>query len=176
MSFVLIVPLITILRYNSEHQFCYEEWKPSSCRLYTITIFLLGYALPLAIITVAYTFIVYEISLKEKRGLMPYRDACRRKEDRMLIKLSLVVTITFAVCILPNQLVLLFYEFGDLAQYKYNVDVRIGSHLMIFLNSALNPIIYNVFSEAFRAEFWKLFTGVLPYVRRKSEKRINHFM
>ena len=168
-SFVFSVPVIIILRYNSEYQYCYESWKHSSRRIYTITIFLCGYALPLAIITNAYVFIVYEVLLQEKRAILSYRDARRCKENRTLMKLSLVVIVTFAVCILPNQIVFIMYEFGDLAQNRYYVDIRLASNLMLFLNSALNPIIYNVFSETFREEFHDLITGVLRYIIRKSE-------
>ena len=171
LSFLLVSPLIIILRYSSEYEFCYEHWKPSLRRIYSMIIFLFGYGLPLAIITFAYTFIVYEISMKEKRTLMPYRDACRSKENRKLIKLSFIVTVTFAVCILPNQLVFLFYEFGNLAAYKYNVDLRLLSHVMLFLNSAVNPIIYNVFSERFRTGFKELITRAFRFVSRMTETK-----
>ena len=166
-SFLLISPLIIIFRYNSKYEVCYEHWKPSSRRIYTIIIFLLGYALPLAVITFAYTFIMYEVSIKEKSSQLPYRDACRRKENNVLIKLALIVTVTFAVCVLPNQLVYLFYEFGNLSQYKYNADVRNVSNLLLFLNSALNPLIYNVFNETFRDGFKQLFASGFAYFGKR---------
>ena len=85
---------------------------------------------------------------REGEGLVP--DESTLKENRILVKLSVAVTATFAVCVLPNQLVFMLYTFGNLENYEHHLDLLFGSHMMLFLYCAINPIIYNKFSEKFR--------------------------
>ena len=89
------------------------------------------------------------------------------RENRKLIKLAVAVTVSFAVCVLPNQLVFLLHEFGHLDHFDHGADLQLGSHLLLFLNSALNPILYNAFGENFRREFKKLMDLIMLKVGRK---------
>lgn len=149
-SFTLVLPLITILKYDEDNTVCYEQSNKSCREFYTLCLFLFGYALPLFIITIAYSYIIYELVPKKKPFCGCYRDHRQLKENKNVIKLSFVITITFAMCVLPNQIVWLFHKFGNFAQYKYKNDIRLGTHILLFMNSALNPIVYNVFSTKFR--------------------------
>lgn len=163
LSFVLVAPLVSVLRYNSKYQVCYEDWGVKNRAAYTLCMFLLGYAVPLLVITVAYGFILYEIIFR-KRPYVKQSDTLV-KENRKLFKLALVITVTFVVCVSPNQLIWLLFEFGDFDKHEYITDIRVCSHLLLFLNSALNPIIYNVFSASFRDGFKQFKQGFFSKAR-----------
>lgn len=149
-SAVLVLPIVIVLKYDEESQMCFENWSKMSENFYTVTVFLLGYARPLIVITLGYCCIIKEIFLKkrEQQGSVP--DEHTLKENRKLVKLAVAVTVTFGLCVLPNQLVFMFYTFGNLEHYEHHLDLLLGSYVMLFLYCALNPIIYNVCSEKFR--------------------------
>ena len=60
-SILLVAPLFIVLRYDPQNEICYENWDDVSQTYYTVTVFFVGYAIPLAIIVVGYCCIVREI-------------------------------------------------------------------------------------------------------------------
>lgn len=157
---MLVIPLVCALRYEASVHVCWENWgHMNNGRIYTLVIFVFGFLLPLVIISVAYLLIYLDVVHKQT-SVMEYHHLQKVRENKKLIKLSFVVTITFAMCILPNQLVWLFSEFGSLTTVAYYPDITLCSHILIFLNSALNPFIYNVFNSTFRTGFRELIEQV----------------
>ena len=71
-------------------------------------------------------------------------------ENRTLVRLSIAVTSTFVLCVLPNQVVCFLMEFGDFEEKAHSIEIRTISHILLFLNSSVNPIVYNVCSDNFR--------------------------
>ena len=163
LSFTFSLPVMLILKYNKEYQVCYEDWDSLERRLYTVCVFIAGFALPSLIILVLHGCIIVKTVIKSSgKKVLSWKSNLRRLEDRRLCKVSVIITVAFAVCVLPNHLVWFLYEFGDLSQYKYHADLRVCSHVMLFVSSALNPIIYTTFSSRFRAHFnLKWLTGLI---------------
>ncbi|GFR67123.1 cholecystokinin receptor type A [Elysia marginata] len=70
---------------------------------------------------------------------------------RRVVRLLVVVLVTFAACLLPHHIRLVTYS------WNINLGASVGSgflapvaFVLLYLNSALNPVLYSVLSESFR--------------------------
>lgn len=73
------------------------------------------------------------------------------------------VVFTFFICLLPYRALTLWlmfvpYEFNIMSLYGYEAHYQVLSfcRFMLYLNSAINPILYNLMSSKFREGFRKL--------------------
>ena len=123
-----------------------------SFRLFTVSTFIVQYIVPLSVVLLCYTFIIHDVAFVRRSS---YVHTGTLAENRNLIKLILVITTTFALCVLPYHLVALLVEFE--VEFDYMDDVSLGAYLLLYTNSALNPIMYNVCSSSFREEFTKAY-------------------
>ncbi|KAH3827686.1 orexin receptor type 2-like [Dreissena polymorpha] len=73
----------------------------------------------------------------------------RKKAAKMLF----AIVVLFAVCFFPNHLLNVLRYAGVTEHAKGIENFALVAHLAIFLNSCLNPIIYNFMSDKFRKEF-----------------------
>ena len=71
--------------------------------------FVVQYMVPLSIVLLAYTFIIHDVAFVRRSS---YVNTDTLTENRKLIHLILVITTTFAVCVLPYHVVALLIEFG----------------------------------------------------------------
>ena len=158
MSFLLVTPYMITLEYDEKREVCIETWSETQGHIFTIATFALQYILPLTIIIVAYVFIVYDIALKKTSITSCYEDKGKYRENQKIIKLLLIITINFALSVLPYHVVQLSVEFGNGGYFKYIADVSIASYLLLYLHSAVNPLIYITFSSSFREGFAESYT------------------
>ena len=150
------LPIVTTTGINE----CDESGWPAPIysKIYTVTLVIIQYLLPLAIITGAYIRIIAYL-WKEKashrvlniRGDTTSRAA--RKENIQALKAVLTVVIFFAVCILPNQLAWLLWDFGRPTPQEIARQLLKFSPITGYLQSCANPIIYGTFMAYFRLEF-----------------------
>ena len=75
--------------------------------------------------------------------------------------------ITFSFCVLPHHVKVLNH-YWNIYTLPHEIDVYISpiAAMVLYLNSALNPILYALFSNKFRQSF----TETLPCFRRKTKK------
>ncbi|XP_072324715.1 thyrotropin-releasing hormone receptor-like [Scyliorhinus torazame] len=73
---------------------------------------------------------------------------------KQVTKMLVVVVILFALLWMPSRTLVVINSF--LSQPITNPWILLFCHICIYLNSAINPIIYNLKSQKFRAAFWKL--------------------
>ncbi|XP_068707915.1 substance-P receptor-like [Montipora foliosa] len=139
---------------------CVENWAPLfdqaiAARAYTITIFVLLYALPLVTIAFLYTAIMFKLWRRQTPGqeLTSNQDN-KDKTNRKVLKMLVTVVIVFALSWLPLY-VRMFVMFTESDPFTcglpYDMDF-----LTIFLghaNSAVNPYIYVIFNENYRRGF-----------------------
>jgi len=164
LSLAFVIPYMTVLRVQDDY--CGETWTATQRRIYTVATVVLQFLLPLFVISIAYTFIVYE--LKYSKATLKV-DKIKRKETKKVVNLLLIITITFALCVLPYHTVGLVGEFYS-TEFRYFEDINLASYLLLYINSCLNPIIYNVFNERFRETFKELYKTVIAYVCRRSQE------
>ena len=189
-SVIFVVPYISVLEYKDGY--CSETWTASQKRIYTVAIFVFQFVLPMSVIAVAYCCIMYEFSFRKKYPsssvsvtsavsvsvpVVPNKAKSKQQsENRKVVKLLLIITVTFAVCLLPFHTLGLVGEFYSHTFTYYN-DIFLTSYLLLYINSCLNPIIYNVFNERFRETFKELYKTLFAYfcLRRTENEHEDFF-
>ncbi|XP_002735395.2 substance-P receptor-like [Saccoglossus kowalevskii] len=168
-SILINIPITIHLTYE-EHTwddgvfqtFCYEDWEFTPAEgWYTLSLFVVAYLVPLGIMMFAYLSIGRRLWITRAPGeriesTVATQDKMKRKVIRMLI----VVVVTFAICWLPYQLFMVCIDWGP----NLGVPVPIKKDIFFYTlwlgyaNSALNPLIYCGFNENFRRGFIQVFS------------------
>ncbi|XP_059170958.1 thyrotropin-releasing hormone receptor-like [Physella acuta] len=103
---------------------------------------------------------------------------------RKVIRLLVLVQITFAVCLLPHhvRLLLTYWEMYPSPTFKLSFFPPFA-FICMYLNSALNPVLYSLFSESFRRSLrelvrrpwhkWRSTTTKHDYLTSKSRRTVN---
>jgi hypothetical protein len=67
-----------------------------------------------------------------------------------------VVVLVFAGCWCPIQIVLLLKSFNAYTMTPFRLLIQITAHVLAYMNSCVNPILYAFLSENFRKAFRKV--------------------
>ena len=170
-SAILMIPHSLTLK--SDGTQCYEQWPDLKYRkVYTTFLCGLFYVIPLSIITFAYVKIIQEL-MRKKTYINCENSALNEvwnRETTKVIRMFFKVTIVFAVCNLPSQLMWLWLDYGKADEtFKYFWDLLAAMNILIFANSAANPFIYYIFHDRFRNEAINYLSGYKWFVQlRKS--------
>lgn len=121
---------------------------------FQICFLLSSYIVPLSLI-----FVLYMLMLKRLWfGVAPggRMSAESLKSKKRVTRMVVIVVVIFAVCWCPIQIVLVLKSV-----YAYPIDplrvvVQITSHILAYMNSCVNPILYAFLSENFRKAFHKV--------------------
>lgn len=154
-SLMAVVPYMVVLRVDGDQR-CVEKWpEPASTyrHSYTLFIFVTMYFAPLAIIMWAYLRIWVALRTEEAPVQGQPNHAI---ENARVLKMAVCISVTFAICMLPNQVTYLVLDVYHDGQYQIHREWIIIGNLMVFLNSALDPVVYTVFNEKYRDEFRKV--------------------
>ncbi|KXJ24675.1 orexin receptor type 2 [Exaiptasia diaphana] len=173
-----VVALPQIMVWTLE-DFCVERWSIisdnhlTSKDVYTVAIFVIFFAVPMAIITVAYITIIKRLTItdgiltetaqishdpsqKESHSI-DEKSVPISRNNRKTTFMMLTVIVAFLVCMLPLNVFLLVTPFLT----SFNEDsMYMASTVLQFLSvcsAACNPIIYNFFSVKFRRAFADVF-------------------
>ena len=136
---------------------------------YLVSSIVMFFILPFLLLVFLYGFIGYRLE-RESHHQLPSPQTWRTRKQ--VITMLVIVILLFFVCLLPMRVFSLWNLFSSTAEKK-----RLGfegymhflsfSRVMFYLNSAVNPLIYNVISTKFRAAFIDVICSK-PYVRRRS--------
>lgn len=151
---------------------CVEIWVPpfnqaTAARDYTIALFVLLYALPLAIIAFLYTVIMFKLWRRRTPGQeLILNQENMEKTNRKVLKMLVTVVIVFALSWLPLY-VRMFVMFAESDRFVCGLPYDMDFLTLFFghANSAINPFIYVIFNENYR----KGFKTVLSTVKRGTE-------
>ncbi|XP_076462097.1 orexin/Hypocretin receptor type 1-like [Babylonia areolata] len=128
---------------------------------YEIFLCVVFYALPIVVMGYTYTAVALCLRSSAKTGILTETESkanqtqlnARRRTAKMLI----VVVIVFIVCFLPvyiwNMIRLVAPESLVFLDPHLVSGITLGSHLLLLINSCINPLIYNFMSAKFRREF-----------------------
>lgn len=153
-SLLSVTPYIIVLNKDMNTGKCEEAWESQSARkTYTACLFVFEYLLPFTIIAGAYASISWELSQRAKNG-NPYLQDIQAEEARKVVRMLKIITLLFAICLLPNNILWLWLDFGR-ADEKYDRfwDLVAFGNIITFANSAANPICYTILSENYRSAF-----------------------
>lgn len=125
----------------------------------TISVF---FVVPLAVLSILYVIIARH--LMANPGIVaPNTNRAALRYRRQVVLMLGTVVVSFFLCLLPFRALILWII---LAPPDYNIMELIGvenfylllffSRIMLYINSALNPILYNLMSSKFRDGFRRL--------------------
>jgi len=102
----------------------------------------------------------HQVHVKDMNNKKTEAGANSLQQRRRVIKLLLAVIGTFAVCVLPNHVQMLWQTFHQSHTISYHMLVlRPVTYVLLYLNSAINPILYAFFSQNFRVSLHDLLRG-----------------
>ena len=153
-SLIPVTPYVRVLETSSPRGKCDEKWPTKDApRVYTVCLFVFQYLFPLSVIAGAYISIGWELRRRaqiENPGLQNLQ----AEETKKIVRMLKIVTLLFAVCVLPNNVFWLWLDFGDAEEtYKGFKDLVVFGNLMTFANSAANPICYTILNGSYRKAF-----------------------
>ncbi|XP_078506866.1 neuropeptide Y receptor type 2-like [Lissotriton helveticus] len=163
-SAVLAAPLAIFREYRHEDipsinlkmAVCSEKWPSGNSRdatIYSLSMLLLQYVLPLAIISYAYIRIWFKL----KSHISPTARSDNQQRRRKTTKMLVMVVVVFAVCWLPFHifqlaidldLVLIFQE------YKLLYSIF---HVVAMCSTFVNPLLYGWMNRNYRTGFLLFF-------------------
>ncbi|XP_057683059.1 somatostatin receptor type 5 [Corythoichthys intestinalis] len=152
-AFMWLFSLLTILpmalHFSAERGLCMPDLFSDIWWLGVLSYtFILGFALPFAIMTVSYVALVLTLRSQRRRSNAPDRD--NRRLERQVTKMVVAVVVVFAVCWLP------FYTVNFCSTYQSNLTFARMFEVFVLLSyswSCANPILYACFSDTFRRYF-----------------------
>ncbi|XP_052268187.1 RYamide receptor-like [Dreissena polymorpha] len=171
----LAVPIPTVVKsrvYTNPYPNTSKECQKGLCldifednvlqQVYTIAIMCIQYVIPLIVLMFTYTRIGYIIWIKRTPG-----EAERRRDERIasskrkMVKMMIVMVITYAVCWLPIHAIRLYEENIEDSEALYNSEhyqfTWTGFHWLAMSYACYNPIVYFWMNKRFRAGFKSMF-------------------
>ncbi|CAG0897682.1 unnamed protein product [Darwinula stevensoni] len=122
---------------------------------FQISFFATSYVIPLGLICTLYLFMLNR--LWTGVGPSGHVSAESRRGKKRVTRLVVVVVAIFAVCWLPIQVILVLKSLGKYDTNSWaKVMAQIVSHVLAYMNSCVNPILYAFLSDNFRKAFRKV--------------------
>lgn len=78
------------------------------------------------------------------------------KSKKRVTRMVVVVVVIFACCWCPIQIVLVLKSVSAYELNPTNIVIQITSHILAYMNSCVNPILYAFLSDNFRKAFRKV--------------------
>ncbi|CAN9505276.1 unnamed protein product [Ophioblennius macclurei] len=153
-SFLTVLPVTIYSGVQEDFNTCNISW-PEPKNLWSIVFILytsiLGFFVPLVVISLCYLFIVIKIRSAGVRAGVTRRRRSERKVTRMVV----IIVLVFVLCWLPfftTNIVNLVYI---IPENKVTAAVYFSLVILTYVNSSANPILYGFLSENLRQSFRK---------------------
>ncbi|KAJ8918615.1 hypothetical protein NQ315_013121 [Exocentrus adspersus] len=180
------VPILAITQYGPEEYWdgsivfvCFslvEDLLPCVFFIGSVVIF---FILPLAILICVYALIAKSLMTHPTTAVTAIRSTTVPSQSvikyrKQVIMMLGTVVVAFFICLLPFRALTLWiivapagssFEIG----FENYYNILFFSRIMLYINSAVNPILYNVMSSKFRGGFFKL-CG-LKSIKRRYRRR-----
>lgn len=162
-SFIVMLPIILYSNTvpnpkNHDWQTCTIKWPKNQLispnKAFTWYTFLLGFAIPVSMISVFYLSVV--LRLKTVGPAVKSKE--KKRSHRKVTKMVLTVISVYVICWLPHwvfQVNLTFHQ--GTSPTKWQIYVFNAFTVLTFANSMLNPLLYAFLSDNFRKSFAKAF-------------------
>lgn len=164
-------PILLMAEYRSAEQYIDGSQVPVCLTLasnaWSIAFFVMTisafFLLPLFILIVLYTIIAKNLIAKDGRmvKIRPSKPELSFKARKQVVLMLGAVVLSFFVCLAPFRVFTLWIVFAPDEQVKgkgveFFYNFLYFSRIMLYLNSAINPILYNLMSSKFRKGFRKI--------------------
>ncbi|XP_067899206.1 neuropeptide Y receptor type 2-like [Heterodontus francisci] len=149
--------LVDLKPINLQIVVCSEKWPSGNTRdgtIYSISMFILQYVLPLAIISYAYI----RIWIKLKNHVSPCARSDSHYRRRKTTKMLVMVVVVFAVCWLPLHIFQLVSDLDkrlfEFTEYKLLYTIF---HVVAMCSTFANPLLYGWMNKNYRNGFIRFF-------------------
>ncbi|XP_031626002.1 allatostatin-A receptor-like isoform X2 [Contarinia nasturtii] len=120
---------------------------------FQVSFFLSSYVIPLFLISLLYVGMLLRL-WKNAPGCNPSAES--RKGKRRVTRMVVVIVLVFAICWLPIQIILVLKSLKLYGNSHITVIIQIISHVLAYMNSCVNPVLYAFLSDNFRKAFRKM--------------------
>ena len=130
-----------LCRYNFE--VFGEDLRETLRRFYYFYLFTIIYFIPLVIISVLYGIVAYKVWFHQTPGFH-ITESQQRQEltKRRVLRMLIVIVVTFAACWLPSQVFNLLFAIGSQPSGKIMFYIMFLAYWCANANSAINPWLY----------------------------------
>ncbi|KAL9963516.1 hypothetical protein ACROYT_G027028 [Oculina patagonica] len=138
---------------------CNENWLSLSHTTYVTFLFTTSYIIPLSIIALVYCSAglrLWSRKLPGHRNLMAHKKA--QASSRRATAMLITVVIIFALSWFPFQALEIIRNVNPQLLIEHTIPIEVYFVIPWFgyCNSAINPILYVIFSENYRREFYRI--------------------
>ena len=170
-SFLLMIPYVFLFQVRFDpiqkvHE-CIQVWPwadPNDLTFketyrvlkpFQICVFIVVYALPLFITIIIYALICRKLWLRKIPGnLTDSNRAVEGKSKRKVVRLLVIICVTFAMCWFPVYVNHYFWYVRPDLPNMLPVEVQLVFSWLAHANSAINPCLYILMNDAFRRQFF----------------------
>lgn len=164
MSAILAAPLAIFREYHHEEilsinlriSVCSEKWPHGTSRdgvIYSLSMLLLQYIIPLAIIS--YAYICIWIKLKNHISPSTRNDSVNRRKKTT--KMLALVVVVFAICWLPFHVIQLASDLDLALRLKEYKLIYTVFHIVAMCSTFTNPLLYGWMNKNYRNGFLMVF-------------------
>lgn len=138
---------------------CIIELNNWSITFYLMTMSIFFF-IPVGVLIVLYTVIARHLIISSTTTSNSL-DATNQRARRQVVAMLATVVLTFFLCLLPMRIFILWYilvpetSIEDLGAENF-FSILYLCRILLYLNSAVNPILYNLMSSKFRRGFRRL--------------------
>nr|XP_061819477.1 galanin receptor type 1b [Nerophis lumbriciformis] len=133
--------------------FCWERWSGRSRHAYKVSMVLVGFVVPLLLISCCYIRVLCHLHKKMKTMSKKSEHAKQKTTQTVLLVIA-----AFAICWIPHHVITMWAEFGTFPLTDASFAFRIVSHCLSYAHSCVNPVLYAFLSEKFRQACGQVFT------------------
>ncbi|RXM32629.1 Neuromedin-K receptor [Acipenser ruthenus] len=138
---------------------------------YQIAVIILIYLLPLLVMLVTYSIVGVTLWGGEIPGASSEHYQNQIQAKRKVVKMMIVVVVTFALCWLPFHVYFMLGSFNsDIYKQKYIQQVYLAIFWLAMSSTMYNPIIYYCLNQRFRSGFRRAFRWC-PFVTVTEEDK-----
>ncbi|XP_013140589.1 PREDICTED: uncharacterized protein LOC106104940, partial [Papilio polytes] len=143
-----------------------------------IMVIILLYVLPLFILIVLYSIIAKNlITAASKVVLNKTVDPYNTRARKQVILMLGTVVLCFFLCLMPYRVLIMWIivtpsELSDTVSPEKWYNLLYFSRIMLYINSAINPILYNLMSSKFRIGFCKICICNKHFAERSQNRRV----
>jgi len=195
LSILLTSPILAIANYKDDphNPTCTTDVEPPWTKAFFLSIISLFFWLPLFVLVLLYTIIASHLTagvtvtkhtgstIGDRNGQSQGSEpaAVTRGRRQIVVMLGTVVVFFFA-CLLPFKVLTMWvvvspYEIFDHINIEVYFNILYFCRLMFYINSAINPILYNTMSSRFRERFRRVFgCGKSPVLFGRKRSATSH--
>ncbi|KAF8782276.1 allatostatin-A receptor-like [Argiope bruennichi] len=161
---VIVLACIPALQSHGQIYYTYQNIEYSVCMFlstegynyaaYQICFFLSSYIVPLSLIFVLYVLMLKRLWFGVAPGGRVSAESLKSK--KRVTRMVVIVVVIFAVCWCPIQIVLVLKSVNSYGITPIRIVIQISAHILAYMNSCVNPILYAFLSDNFRKAFHKV--------------------